>query len=282
MYQTIPFCDKVSGLAVLLSAALLFSALAEMKSAGTLYVDIDVKDLAALQDGQPVEKWQNHGDDAVNEFSQLGSAAPVYSEDIGGHAAVTFDGVEDRMETYDVFAPAAILDNGSWTVEAWVYNPTIAEEEAVFSWAPRDVGVNATAQINYGSNPNYGAVTHFGDGDMGFDGDAPKEGSWHYLVVTYDGLVERVYVDGQLNATESKDLKLASPPQQFMILGAAWDPQKSAVFGHFSGSIARLRLEGEALSASEVLHNFNADAQSFGLTPIKESEEKDSSTQTSP
>lgn len=261
--------SKVYGTTIFLAACLLTQASAEVISAGKLYIDLNAEDLQ-LKDGDPVEIWNNRTNSEIGHFRQGGEEAPQYSTNVGGRPAVTFNGINDRMETYEVEAPPEILGDGSWSVEAWVFNPSIEEEEAIFSWAARNNGVNATAQINYGSSPTHGAVTHYGDGDLGFEGGLPRANAWHHIVVTYNGSVERVYVDGKLNASESKDLHLASPPMQFMILGAGWDPKHLDHFFNYSGSIAQLRLHGGTLSESDVIHNFNLDAANFGLARLQQ------------
>ena len=54
------------------------------------------------------------------------------------------------------------------------------------------------ATLMYGTS-NFGAVAH-GDGavDLPYK-NIPSANQWHHIVLTFDGALENVYVDGQLN-----------------------------------------------------------------------------------
>ncbi len=84
-------------------------------------------------------------------------------------------------------------------------NPEIGESECLVSWAGRGGPDATTAQFGYGTHPEFGAVGHWGFADMGFRGAPPKAGPWHHLAVVFDGVIERVYVDGQLNNCRGQD-----------------------------------------------------------------------------
>lgn len=99
-----------------------------------------------------------------------------------------------------------LAGNSSFTVAAWVNNPEIGESECLISWAGRGGPDATTAQFGYGTHPEFGAVGHWGFADMGFRGAPPEAGQWHHLAVVFDGVIERVYVDGQLNNSEAKML----------------------------------------------------------------------------
>lgn len=235
-------------------------------TSGTVYVDIDARDLS-LNNGDPVTAWVNNGGGGIPNFASGLPVAPTFSSNVGGVGAVTFDGVDDRMETFSTGAPSDILGNGTWSVETWVYTQSIALEESVFSWAARANGTNATAQLNYGSSPAFGALTHFGDGDMGYNGGAPAAGSWHYIAATYDGTTQRLYVNGALNATNTPALGLAltDPFDQFFIIGSAYNVATMSHEIFYNGSIGQVTVNGGVLSPTDILHNFNENAAYYSV-----------------
>ncbi len=59
------------------------------------------------------------------------------------------------------------------------------------------------AAVNYGTNSGWGAAAHWEYPDMGFK-KVPAAAKWHHIVVTFDGGVEKIYVDGKLDAQEQK------------------------------------------------------------------------------
>ena len=78
------------------------------------------------------------------------------------------------------------------------------------AWGWRGTPDGSNLSFGYGSNPNHGAMGHWGGPDIGWDGggdinnadSVPVEKIWHHLVYTYDGSTTAVYVDGDLVNTE--------------------------------------------------------------------------------
>jgi hypothetical protein len=242
--------------------------------AGALYVDVDAQGMTP----GPLLSWPNAGLMSDLTTSSFPTNSPTV-ELVGGVQAVSFDG-NDWMRTSDL-AGADITGNDNWSVEAWVFNPALADEECFVNWgrrndAPASGAAGSTAQINFGINPAYGAVTHWSTPDMGYDGGVPEAGVWTYIVVTYDGGAggtERVYVNGVLNATEDKTLNIHGPGDgeaMPVLLGAATNDDgttAAAKVKWFSGSIGQLRIHGGVLDAGDVLNNYLVDAGRY-LAPL--------------
>jgi hypothetical protein len=142
-------------------------------------------------------------------------------------------------------APSKITGNHPFTVAVWAYNPALAVEECMVNWAHRGGPTGTCAQVNYGNSPTWGAVTHWDWPDMGFDGGIPVTGKWHHIAVIFDGAAEKVYVDGVLNATETKTLSMHSGDPVY--LGCA---DGSDMW--FSGSIESVQIYNYDLTAQEV------------------------------
>ncbi len=197
-------------------------------------------DAASLSIGTSVKSWANSGSLGGN-FETSASAPTVNLA--GGCKAVWFAGKE--ILTASFRAPESLSGNSSFTVAAWVNNPEIAESECFLSWAGRGGPDAATAQINYGSNPRFGAVGHWGFADMGFKGNAPVAGQWHHIAVVYDGVIERIYVDGRLNNAAAKML-LMNRGQKIYAGASAPDTEL------YDGYMASLRVYDAALATDEV------------------------------
>jgi len=208
----------------------------ETPASGPL-VQLDVADLPL---GAPVNVWANQGV-LGGEFRSV-EAPPVVGM-AGGRKAVRFSG--QQILTASFPAPQSLAGNSSFTVAAWVNNPQIGESECYVSWAGRGGPDATTAQFGYGTHPAFGAVGHWGFADMGFRGGPPEAGVWHHLAVVFDGVVERLYVNGELNHAAAKMLLMH--PGRSIHVGASVPGTE-----FFDGYLASLRIYDRALGEPEV------------------------------
>jgi len=234
-------------------AAAVFSSDAQVKVGGTLLIDLHAsRGVITNQDGRVIA-WQNYGAQG-GDFIAFGTDDTIPGiSNLTGQACIGFDG-GDRLKSV-LSAPSEVTGaNNDYTIELWVNNPFVADEECVFTWARRGSNLRA-AQVNYGSSGSYGAVTHWtAGGDMGW-ASVPVANQWHHIAVTYDGATERLYLDGVLHATEAKSLNIWAG--DFMALGSAYE--NNFIFSkQYSGYVAALRVHSGVLSADDVSANYAA------------------------
>lgn len=150
--------------------------------------------------------------------------------------------------TLDKPVPKSLAWNGSYTVATWVRNPEVAKEgEILASWCDRNEFnlANSYNALAYNSS-NYGAAPHLdGHFDMRYN-TIPEANKWHYIVLTFDGVVEKIYVDGVLD--NSQNMLLSSAIDKAKIIIGASD-----IGENFSGFMASLRLYDYALSQKDLL-----------------------------
>jgi len=150
--------------------------------------------------------------------------------------------------TLDKSVPKSLAWNGSYTVATWVKNPEIANEgEIIASWCDRtEFGLaNSYNALAYNSG-SYGAGVHLDSHfDMKFN-KTPEANKWHYIVLTFDGVVEKIYVDGILD--NSQNMLLSSAIDKAKIIIGASD-----IGENFSGFIASLRMYDYAISQEDLL-----------------------------
>ncbi|MBN2129478.1 MAG: LamG domain-containing protein [Sedimentisphaerales bacterium] len=223
--------------------------------AGTLFVDLDARHPSAGE-----STWVNAG--TLGDF--ISSGDPVV-DTFGASSSlgVSFDGISDYYQ--GAIAPSGLVGYGDRTIEAWVYNPSIAPEETIVAWGKRGGPEGSNMSFNYGSNDNYGAATHWGTPDIGWNG-APEAKEWHHLVYTYDSTYTRVYADGILkNSKNLSPWSLSIHSGTHITLAGQIDSDGTTVTGPLRGSlvIAQLRIHDGVLSASDVLNNYNEDAERF-------------------
>jgi hypothetical protein len=92
-------------------------------------------------------------------------------------------------------------------------------------------------------------------------GIVTNDANWHHVVGTYDRdtTTARIYVDGILRNTNSSISTGPTSNTQPLLIGS-----RSGTAG-FGGSISRIKIYNRALTASEVLQNYNATKGRFGL-----------------
>lgn len=209
------------------------------KSTGILLADLDATKIPA---GNLNRAVLNSGSLGGN-FEITGN---ISKETIGGVEAVSFDGNSFLQLSND--APQSLAWNAPFTVSAWVYNPEIGLGECLLAWNSRDDMLQGSyAALMYGKG-NYGAMAH-GDGALDFPyKKLPDAGRWNHILVTFDGMVETIYVNGTQDARMPMNL-FVQPSK--IIIGASGEPTEN-----FSGSIARMQLFDKAFTEEEIKLNF--------------------------
>ena len=149
--------------------------------------------------------------------------------------------------TFDKQVPRQLEWNGAFTVAVWVKNPQISDrDECLLSWCDR-FAYNLANSYNalYYNSSNYGAAAHLdGHFDLGYS-ELPSPNEWHHIVLTFDGVVEKIYVDGFLDS--SQNMMLASQIKNAKIRIGASD-----VGEYFSGYMASLYMYDYALDSKEI------------------------------
>ena len=147
-------------------------------------------------------------------------------------------------------APASLDWNSSFTASAWVYNPDIEMGECLISWNSRENMLQSSyAALMYGSG-NYGAMAH-GDGavDLPYK-EIPVKAQWHHILVTFDGALENVYVDGKLNTQTPISLFVEKGD---ILIGASGEPSEN-----LTGYIASAQLYDRSMTQDEVVKLMNS------------------------
>lgn len=213
---------------------------------GNKLIDLDI---ASLATGNLNTTVANKGTLGGN-FNRTNTTLTVGT--VAGKKAITFGGASYLK--FNQNAPNSLAWNSSFTVSTWVYNPTIEESETIVAWANRGGPNHTYAGLYYGTNATYGAVGHWAYADMGYKG-VPVANAWHHIAVTFDGLVEKLYVDGKLNNQAQKNLYVnANSP-----IHVGWSTQRGGNEEYLTGSISSLKMYDYALTATDVTTLFNGN-----------------------
>lgn len=194
-----------------------------------LVVSVDANDFTA---GDTVMYILNKGMEGVFESQN----EPVVVEEMQGKKAFRFDGKQYFRSGFPL--PATLRDNAPYTLEAWILNPEVAENECVADFTSSHDELEKIMLIS-GTEPRCGIVNHYGwYEDVGFKEAAANAGQWLHVYVCFDGRTECVYVNGKL--ISSKDIQLLIKPIQFVTLGRNAEGEWA-----FSGYLHSLKLWDE-------------------------------------
>lgn len=228
-----------------------------LQIAGELFVDLDASDPSA-----GTETWVNNG--TAGDFMPVGDPESSSAEGVPTVALNLNGGPNDAYVTMDP-APAGIVGvNATSTIEVWVYNPSIEDEESMISWSKRGTS-GRNMSFNYGSSGIWGAASRWGSADMPWN-PPPAAGTWRLLTLTYDGETQRAYVDGILNNSEFLGAGSVNVFEDTPItLGnqREGDGNLSPTFRLASLHIGRLRVHDGVLRPVQIRHNYEEELCDF-------------------
>lgn len=187
--------------------------------------------------GEPVKEIPNSG--------KLGgvfrSGQPVYTDVIRGKKCFVFSDKNHLVSDFPV--PASLSGNSSYTIVLDVLNPEIERYEPFLSWSKGRQDITL-AEFGYGADPYKGAVTHGAWPDMPYK-KLPEAGKWHRIAITFDGYMERIWVNGEL-ISEANKMLFVQKAENFL-LGTDFLREN-----FFDGAVASLKIYDRALEQEEI------------------------------
>lgn len=197
-----------------------------------LVVSITADDFAV---GDTVPYLTNRG--VKGYFEAL--KAPVVVKETEGKKAFHFDGSQLFRSSFSL--PATLQDNAPYTLEAWVLNDSIAENECVADFTTSHDELEKIMLVN-GTEPRCGVINHYGwYEDAGYKGMKELTGRWQHIYICFDGRMEQVYINGE--QVSGKDIQLLVKPSQFVTLGRNAEGEWP-----FTGYLHSLKLWDEYIS----------------------------------
>lgn len=189
-------------------------------------------------------------------FSLVGSYTGTLKNGVsyttGGGGSWVFDGSDDRIDLQQ----DAILNSTSVTVCAWVnLNSDGTRHIVLANWSGYALEVNSNASVvmyTQSSGSQVGATT---------GANAIIWGKWSFIVGVYDNNLSQIstYVDGILQATRPSTTSIQYNVSVRSISATQFGG------GAVNGQVTFVYQYNRALSASEVVQNFNAQKRRFGF-----------------
>jgi hypothetical protein len=134
--------------------------------------------------------------------------------------------------------PAA---NAAQSITAWAKFSSSTANQAIVALTR----VGASSGLELGLGGGNVRVFQYGGANV-VTNAAPTDGLWHHLAYTYDGVTERLYIDGGAPATATGVTHQTSTPD------ASWIGTSNGGADFFSGQVDDVRVYNASLSAAQV------------------------------
>ena len=177
---------------------------------------------------------------------------PTYNDSNGGF--LSFDGIDDFVtQSFSGLSGG----NNPFTLSFWAYSDAAAaaNPETPFWYGNESTGQAIRIRFNTDGTIS---IAHWGG--IGYDWSASGfvTNTWLFITETYNGTTDIIYKNGvQLGSSNINALSI--PTSSNVILGKR---PNGEIYG---GRIAQVYLYDKALSAEEIMINFNATRRRFGI-----------------
>ena len=209
-----------------------------------LVLALDAADRNSYVSGSTI--WR---DLSPNGYTGTLSNGPTFSSNNGG--VIVFDGADDRCVISNT-----IPSLSTFTIEFFLNTAVVDGTQNIF--------LDQNTSLRYEVTTTNKFNIHLGNGSTwAFTTDSSNTvvvaNTWYHTAWTWNGSLSIIYVNGILDASYSHsasssgtgDITLA---QYFSGTSYAW-----------SGRIGSVKIYNRALSAAEILQNYNAQKSRFGL-----------------
>lgn len=234
-----------------------------LNTAGILWVDLRANDPTA-----GTSTWKNYG--ALGDFDSAGLNLPAADADADGTGipGVEFDGFNTAYASQQNADPDFSW-NSDRTVEVWVLNPAFSGDNEAALALGSTSGDNSIFKLGHGSISGLitGSATQTWAAST--PATAPSLNAWHLLTAVYSGTTLTVFVDGVAVHTSQHPAGL-NTWQDLVAVGAGLSAPGTLDFSDaFTGHINTVRIHGGALTAAQVLANYNVGpAYDTGVAPL--------------
>ncbi len=176
-----------------------------------------------------------------------------------GNGSINFDGPSDYAETE---SNIGISSNDSRTFEGWYYIDDTTNKNIAGYGASGGAILYDTMIFNNGGYVN--AIGHYYGGGNDTISTLPSRNTinvnqWNQIVHLYDGSDVSIYTNGEFS--NSKTLSLNTTNSKLRIAAGHY----AGAYNYFLGKGSTFKIYNRALSAGEVLQNYQAQKERFGL-----------------
>ena len=180
---------------------------------------------------------------------------PTFTNTSGG--VIVFDGIDDFVNLGTGYTS---MQTQTPTLGLWYKQTSITSYHGVCGWCTW--GTGGGFLIDSSGNNNTPTL-NIGNGSWASQMASTSSlgaNTWAYVVGTYDGSVLRLYVNGELKNSQNLVTSIGYSSKGFAI-GRYYGNSPNS----FTGQVGLVHMYNRALSASEILQNFNAFRGRYGI-----------------
>lgn len=178
-------------------------------------------------------------------FDAFGMAVPM--KKYNGKMAFAFN--RYQKFTSDFGLPETMTGNAPYTISAWVSSANPKANECILD-INDSYGELEKISLCYGTDPRGGITMHHGwYEDMGIK-DLNPDSKWRHIVITFDGYMEKIYIDGKF--VKEKDIYLRVGKSEKMTLGTKFTGEHP-----FGGYLHSLKFYDTPMNEQEIIEQYN-------------------------
>lgn len=190
-----------------------------------------------------ISRMLNRSDKSTG-FQAIGQKVPVRLKD--NKSAFIFNGMQEFRSDFSL--GKTFIGNSPYTLMAWINMDKLSVNECIADLTNAG-GELEKVVLGYGTDPQGGVVSHHGSfEDMGVPG-LQATGKWTLLSVTFDGFMERIYLDGK--QVKEKNMVLRLPASDFVTIGKKFGEGQA-----FKNSFHSLALYDLPLTAEDISETY--------------------------
>lgn len=225
------------------------------RSGATPSLVLSLDTMSSMSLGMALENWydlsirKNNGFNNNIGFDGIGSTP----------SSVVTSLVYNGTSSYTSFTQSngIPIGNSEYTIETWFNSNSygLSEQGVLVGWGTYGL-TNSTNVLRLNGN---GLYNYWWDNDLNisFAGTSSMIiGNWYYAVSTYDGMDRKIYLNGELKATDTPGTHSVSDASNLQI-GMFYN-------NYFDGKISKVKISDKALSSSRILSNFNSNKVLYG------------------
>lgn len=200
--------------------------------------------------------WYDIGGNAYNGTLTNG---PTYNSANSG--SIFFDGTDDQAPVSSATFNNILNSLSAITVQTWIKPPTSPKQYGGYISRQTSAVSNYTGFSLRQNNLNNGAIEWFGFGsNVNMITGSVTPNVWNLATATWNGTVMTLYINGSQASTRTNSTNVMSASGQTFTIG-------KLSYGNFPQTfdMASVQIYNRALTAAEVLQNYNAQKSRFGL-----------------
>jgi len=236
---------------------------------GSITTDIIADGLVFNMDAANRASYVEYSDTSYNtvDLTQTQTLYNDPSGSLGSPKGWEFDGVDSYVSIGNVFS--SYIAGGNTGFESsfsfWLKSTDVSSNMGILDFRPWYV--NFGVDLDGGEMQPRFMLTGVAYKEWSDVSGSAFDGGYHNWTLTipyngdygFDVSTSNFYLDGGIQGVERAQALIENQTWNNFILG------KTNNLGYFNGSIASVQVYNRALSANEVLHNFNALKGRFGL-----------------